>query len=104
MVVIKLFCSAGMSTSMLVTKMRKSAIERGIDADIEALPEANISKCLEDMDVALLGPQVRYMLPTAKKFCEPKGIPVAIIPTVDYGMLNGEKVLDFALKLIEDNK
>lgn len=24
--------------------------------------------------------------------------------TIDYGMMNGEKVLDFALKLIEDKK
>jgi PTS system cellobiose-specific IIB component len=34
-----------------------------------------------------------------KKICEPKGIPVDVIPMVDYGMMNGQKVLDFALKL-----
>ncbi|HEX9024911.1 MAG TPA: PTS sugar transporter subunit IIB, partial [Clostridium sp.] len=35
----------------------------------------------------------------AKKICGPKGIPVDVIPMVDYGMMNGAKVLDFALKL-----
>ena len=46
-----------------------------------------------------LGPQVGYTLGKAKKICEPKGIPVEVIPMVDYGMMNGAKVLDFALKL-----
>lgn len=104
MVTIKLFCGAGMSTSMLVTRMKKAAAERGIEAHIEAFAEAQMSKHLEGLDVALLGPQVAYILSNAKKICEPVGVPVAVIPTVDYGMMNGEKVLDFALKLIKGKK
>ena len=30
---------------------------------------------------------------------EPKGIKVGLIDSMDYGMMNGEKVLDFALNL-----
>lgn len=101
MITIKLFCAAGMSTSMLVTKMKKAAEGKGIEADIQALPESQIKKHLEGLDVALLGPQVGYELPKVKKICEPNGIPAAVIPMVDYGMMNGEKVLDFALDLIE---
>jgi Phosphotransferase system cellobiose-specific component IIB len=104
MVTIKLFCAAGMSTSMLVTKMKKAAEAKGTEANIEAFSEATLSKHLDGLDVALLGPQVAYTLPNAKKICEPAGVPVAVIATVDYGMMNGEKVLDFALKLIENNK
>lgn len=104
MVTIKLFCAAGMSTSMLVAKMKKAAEAKGIEADIEAFSESTLSKHLDGLDVALLGPQVAYTLPNAKKICEPVGVPVAVIPTVDYGMMNGDKVLDFALKLIENNK
>lgn len=101
MVTIKLFCSAGMSTGLLVNKMKKAAESKGIEADIAALPESQMAKHLEGLDVALLGPQVAYTLSNAKKICDPKGIPVAVIPSVDYGMMNGDKVLDFALKLIE---
>lgn len=101
MVTIKLFCAAGMSTSMLVAKMKKAAEAKGIEANIEAFPEGQMAKHLDGLDVALLGPQVGYTLPNAKKVCEPKGVPIAVIPTVDYGMMNGEKVLDFALKLIQ---
>lgn len=99
MIKIKLFCASGMSTSVLVNKMRDNAKMKGIDAEIEAFPEAQMNKHLDDMDVALLGPQVAYTLSKAKKLCAPKGIPVEVIPMMDYGMMNGEKVLDFALKL-----
>ena len=102
MVTIRLFCAAGMSTSMLVAKMKKAAVSKGIEASIEAFPEGQMAKHLDGVDLALLGPQVGYALPNAKKVCEPKGIPVEVIPMVDYGMMNGEKVLEFALKLIEN--
>ncbi|OCA98543.1 PTS sugar transporter subunit IIB [Clostridium beijerinckii] len=99
MVIIRLFCAAGMSTSLLVNKMKEAAKNKGIDVDIEAFPESQMDKNIEGVDVALLGPQVGYTLNKAKKICEPKGIPVDVIPMVDYGMMNGPKVLDFALKL-----
>lgn len=104
MVTIKLFCAAGMSTSMLVARMKKAAEAKGVEANIEAFPEGQMAKHLDGLDVALLGPQVGYTLPNSKKICEPAGVPVAVIPTADYGMMNGDKVLEFALKLIEDNK
>jgi len=99
MVTIKLFCASGMSTSVLVNKMKEAAKLKGIEAEIEAFPESQMDRHLDSMDVALLGPQVGYTLGKAKKLCEPKGIPIDVIPMVDYGMMNGAKVLDFALKL-----
>lgn len=36
--------------------------------------------------------------------CETKGVPIDVINVADYGRMNGEKVLDAALKLVEDNK
>jgi len=102
MLKIKLFCSAGMSTSMLVTKMQEAAKKRGIEAEIAAYPEATIDKETDDCDIALLGPQVRFMLDKSKEVCNPKGVPIAVIAMQDYGMMNGEKVLDDALALLED--
>ena len=96
---IKLFCASGMSTSVLVSKMREAAKAKGVECEINAYPESQIDQHLDSMDVALLGPQVGYRLGAAKEICGPKGVPVDVIPMVDYGMMNGEKVLDFALKL-----
>lgn len=70
MITIRLFCNLGMSTSILVNKMREAAEAKGVEADIKAFPESTIPRRLEEgMYVALLGPQVRYRLPSAKKLC-----------------------------------
>lgn len=51
--------------------------------------------------VVLLGPQVKYMLQTLSDKAATKGIPVQPIDMMDYGMQRGDKVLDYALSLIE---
>ncbi|MCF8698140.1 PTS sugar transporter subunit IIB, partial [Enterococcus faecium] len=60
---IMLVCSAGMSTSLLVTKMQKAAEEKGMEADIFAVSASDADNNLEskNVDVLLLGPQVRFM-------------------------------------------
>ncbi|MDU1854292.1 MAG: PTS sugar transporter subunit IIB, partial [Clostridium baratii] len=55
-----------------------------------------------ECDVILLGPQVRFLLNKMKSKYEPMGIPVEVINTVDYGTMNGAKVLAHALKLIDE--
>lgn len=100
--VIRLFCAAGMSTSLLVSKMQEAAKEKGKDADIAAFPITEMERLTDDIDVALLGPQVGFQLDKAKKICEPKGIPVAVIPMADYGMCNGMNVLKYAYQLAKN--
>lgn len=101
MIKIKLFCALGFSTGLLVDRMKIAAKQRGIDIEIEAYSQNSLEKSLDDLDVALLGPQVAYTLPQSKKACDQKGIPIAVIPMTDYGMMNGEKVLDLALSLVK---
>ena len=97
---IMLVCSAGMSTSLLVTKMQKAAEAKGIDSDIFAVSASDADNNLANKDVLLLGPQVRFMKADFEKRLEPKGIPLDVINMADYGMMNGEKVLDQAITLI----
>ena len=104
MIKIRLFCAAGFSTSMLVKKMKEAAVNKGIEVDIQACSQGKIDDNTNDIDVALLGPQVAYTLAKSKEICAKKGIPIDVIPMADYGVLNGEAVLNFALKLIEDYK
>lgn len=101
---IMLVCAAGMSTSLLVSKMQKAAKEKGIDTDIFAnsANEASGSLQNKDVDVLLLGPQVRFMKSQFEQKVEGSNIPVDTINMQDYGMVNGEKVLQSALDLLED--
>lgn len=100
---IMLVCAAGMSTSLMVSKMQKSAEEKGIEADIFAVSASEADTYLADkkVDVLLLGPQVRFMKAQFEKKVEPLGIALDVIQMTDYGMMNGEKVLNQALKLME---
>ena len=98
---IMLVCSAGMSTSLLVTKMQKAAFNQGLDAHIFAASASEADTNLENpVDVLLLGPQVRYMKSDFEKRLSPKGIPTDVISMSDYGLMNGEKVLEQALDLL----
>ncbi|SEP47761.1 PTS sugar transporter subunit IIB [Propionispora vibrioides] len=95
-----LVCSAGMSTSLLVMKMTAAAKERGVEAKIAAVAEAELSKVIDSADIVLLGPQVRYLLGKIKDLLAAKGTPVEVINSIDYGTMNGDKVLQRALELI----
>ncbi|WP_314065761.1 PTS sugar transporter subunit IIB [uncultured Vagococcus sp.] len=99
---IMLVCSAGMSTSLLVTKMEKAAEAQGIEADIFAVSASDADSNLADknVDVLLLGPQVRFMKGQFEQKLAPMGIPLDVIDMKDYGMMNGENVLKVALNLI----
>ena len=95
-----LVCSAGMSTSLLVSKMEAAAKAKGIDCTINAYGEAQLKNHEDEMDILLLGPQVRFLLNKMKDKFSDRNIPVEVINTVDYGTMNGEKVLKRALELL----
>ncbi|GEK33355.1 PTS sugar transporter subunit IIB [Kurthia sibirica] len=98
---IMLVCVAGMSTSLLVTKMQKAAQSQNVDADIFAIAENEVDRTLasKNIDVLLLGPQVRYLKSSFDKKYANSDFPIDVINMSDYGMMNGENVLKQALAL-----
>jgi len=104
MIKIRLFCVAGMLSNTLVSKMNDAAKLMQLEVDIQAFPQIKMSTQLDNVDVVLLGPQIAYKLSEAKSICEPLGIAVDVISMVDFGMMNGDKILHLALKLIDELK
>jgi PTS system cellobiose-specific IIB component len=100
MTYITLVCAAGMSTSMLMAKMQQSAKAQGIEAKIIAMSEAKFDSYEEPTNILLLGPQIAYLEEDLRKKYEPQGMKVMLINMVDYGTMNGEKVLKDALALL----
>lgn len=96
MINILLVCSAGMSTSALVKKMQKAAEDKGVEANIWAVGDAQSTEESKKADIVLLGPQVRYL---EKKMNERvnNSKPVMVIDMASYGRMDGAKVLDNAL-------
>ena len=56
-----LVCSAGMSTSFMVNKMKDAAKARGIEAEIWAVADAEAEANIANADIMMLGPQVRFL-------------------------------------------
>lgn len=95
---IVLLCAAGMSTSLLVTKMRAVAKGEAFECEINAYSVAEAEKVGKTADVILLGPQVRFELERVKKVVS---CPVEAIEMRSYGMMDGAKVLQQAKALME---
>jgi PTS system cellobiose-specific IIB component len=100
---IMLVCSAGMSTTFLMTKMLKAADDQGIVAHVFAVPanQAVAKLATKKIDVLLLGPQVRYMKKEFTKLLADKKVPLAVIDMAAYGMMDGEAVFKQALDLLK---
>ncbi|KAA6451593.1 PTS sugar transporter subunit IIB [Bacillus swezeyi] len=96
---IVLVCAAGMSTSLLVSRMKKHAEVMKEDVDIIALPVSEAGSAASEANVILLGPQVRYQKSQVESIAG--DIPVEVIDMRNYGTMNGEAVLETALQLIK---
>lgn len=95
-----LCCAAGMSTSMVVSKMKSAAAEKGIEVEVIAVGMDEFDATLPDYDCCLLGPQIKYKQAEFKAKGDAVGKPVAVINAMDYGMMKGEKILNDALALL----
>ena len=95
---ILLTCAGGFSTSMLVEKMKTAVANQELDIVIDACGEGALESFLP-ADVILIGPQLGYAEDEIRESTE-NAIPVAVIDMMDYGMMNGEKVLATALDLM----
>lgn len=97
---IVLVCMAGMSTSLLQTKLIDEAKSRAIDASVKAIPIADIDDLVSDADILLLGPQVRYLEKELKK--KYNNIPVSVIKMTDYGTMNAKNNLNNILAEVKE--
>ena len=100
---IVLLCQWGASTGMMCEKISEAAKEKGIDVVANAYAVTDIQKVINDADIILLGPQVRFKMNSLLKEYGNRGIPFMVMKPEDYGRLNGENILNAALAAIEEN-
>jgi PTS system cellobiose-specific IIB component len=95
---IVMFCAGGLSSSLLMTKMRDAAKLRNLECTIEAYGARSFQR-LVGADVLLIAPQVKYL---HKTYAKEVKIPYAFIDMKSYGNMNGEAVLDLALDTLNN--
>lgn len=99
---VMLMCAAGMSTSLLVTKMLNYAKEIGReDIIIDAKPVDELDDEIENYDFFLLGPQIRYKEKVVRDKLKIKGKRCGVIPAEVYGRIDGKRALDIVINEYE---
>ena len=73
---VTLLCAMGMSTSLLVNKMKAAAKKSREELTIVAMAKDAFDAYNGETDVLLIGPQIRHMYDELKEKYEPKGIKV----------------------------
>ncbi|WP_348921184.1 PTS sugar transporter subunit IIB [Enterococcus rotai] len=100
---ILLVCGGGASSGFLAQSMKKSAKAQGLAVTVEAVGDSEIEDYIEDKDVVLFGPHLRYMEAELKETMDEfDEIPYDFIPDEYYGALDGGGTLAFALSLLKD--
>lgn len=95
------FCNAGLSSGLIVNKMRNVAKS---DDTINAYQSTKISEMASTADVVFLSPALRIQLPKLKAICDPLGIPCEAIDMKIYGFSDGAALYKRAEELYKAKK
>ena len=98
MIQITLVCAGGLSTSLMVNKMKKAAELHGIETNIVAMSADEFLEEEYQTDILLIAPQLSWREEELKGAFHNQIKWIQSIEMVDYGMMNGEKVLMDVLK------
>ena len=100
-----LFCNAGMSTSLLASKMQKTADAHELPIEIKAFSDAQRHDIVNEFnpEVILLAPQVKHLYDKVNEKYGQEHV-VSVIDSTDYGNVDGERVLKKAMKLYKESR
>lgn len=96
---ILLVCAGGMSTSILMNKMKTYAKDQGEELEIAAVGLSQYNEVFQNYDIILVGPQVAYRLDA---ICNDTGIPCAAIPSLDYALADCQNIFGLAKKIYKE--
>lgn len=92
-----LICGGGASSGFLAQKIRKAAKKRGLEINVLARSESELSEHLDTADIVLIAPHLKYMKEDIDKQLNDYNIPCVIVDQKIYSLLDGEKGLDLIL-------
>lgn len=93
---ILLVCAGGMSTGLLMNKMKAYWAEQGQELTINAVGLGEYEDVCKDYDIIMVGPQVSYRLNEIKANT---GMPCDTIASFDYAVGNCPNIMKQAEKL-----
>ncbi len=94
---------SGTSASILKDRMSAWAHANLVEAEIIISSLSGLDEGKEDVDIVLVGPQVRCALASVRERV-PLDIPVLAVDTRDFGMAKGDRVMQEAMAEIRRYK
>lgn len=90
---IYLFCNAGMSTSLVASKLKKAYAEKGVtDVEVEAFDFSMLQDVVDEADVLIIGPQISWAYDEVKNDYPEKK--VILLTMSEFGSMNGNVILE----------
>lgn len=102
-------CSAGLSSNLLVDKMKVYIKENNLDHKVASSSISNLKRYIDECDMVLLAPQISYSYEYINNLCHIYNIPIRKIGRDEFGVLDVETILFNALtsyrkKQMEESK
>lgn len=85
-----LTCGAGASSGFLAQRTRQALAKMNVEMEVKAVSESELNEYINDYDILMVGPHLRYKLDEIKKIAESSHIEVRLIDEEIYGSIDGE--------------
>lgn len=99
-----IICGAGASSGFLGAAARKAAKKQKEDISFKAKSETEVKDYLNETDLLLVAPHLKYMIDDVKTECESLGVKYGIIPQKVYGSLDGKGLIKVAKEHLESGE
>lgn len=96
-----LACGMGASSGFMAQKIKKAAAAREIEMRCTARPESLIESYIDGLDIVVLAPHLKAEHAAISERCEKYNVPVIVIDSQAYGMLDGDRVLSQILEYLD---
>jgi PTS system cellobiose-specific IIB component len=98
-------CAGGLSSSLVETHLRRAAESRGIALDLRSMSVFVLEHldfgAIPPLTAILVAPQVRFMRRGLERRVSGLGIAVLAVEPMDFGMADGEAILNKLLAAVE---
>lgn len=94
---ILVICGAGASSTFVAHRLRRSAFEQGVDAEVSAGSEADLPAGFAGLDVLLVGPHLAGRFDDLRASASQAGAVAALLPESIFREQDGQVALGMAL-------
>lgn len=99
---IMFICGNGVSSGMIAARTRNEGVSRGYDVTTEAFSYAQLPDNIDNFDVVLVAPQVKFNEKKIAEICAKHHRPYAFIDVMSFATLDAKKCFDTALQCMKE--